>query len=86
MTQCEGIYDTGWIVGLGCRGLAGASGDLGKIAAPGWDGGETHRFAIACGWHEVWAELRSLRQSGAFETVDVRICPKRLTTYYRLKV
>ena len=34
----------------------------------------------------VSRELRSLRQSGAFETVDVRICPKRLTTYYRLKV
>ena len=34
MTQCEGIYDTGWIVGLGCRGLADASGGLGKTAAP----------------------------------------------------
>ena len=31
-------------------------------------------------------ELRSLRQSGAFETVDVRISPKQLITYYRLKV
>ena len=34
----------------------------------------------------VSRELRSLRQSGAFETVDVRISPKQLTTYYRLKV
>ena len=34
----------------------------------------------------VSRELRSLRQSGAFETVDVRVSPKQLTTYYRLKV
>ena len=34
----------------------------------------------------VSRELRSLRQCGAFETVDVRISPKRLTIYYRLKV
>ena len=39
MTQCEGIYDTGWIVGLGCRGLADASGGLGKTPLPG------HRYA-----------------------------------------
>ena len=30
-------------------------------------------------------ELRSLRECGAFETVDVRVGPKQLTTYYRLK-
>ena len=33
----------------------------------------------------VSRELRSLRQCGAFETVDVRVSPKQLTTYYRLK-
>ena len=33
----------------------------------------------------VSRELRSLRQLGAFETVDVRVSPKQLTTYYRLK-
>ena len=30
-------------------------------------------------------ELRSLRECGAFETVDVRVSPKQVTTYYRLK-
>ena len=39
MTRCEGIYETGWIVGLGCRGLADASGGLGKTPLPG------HRYA-----------------------------------------
>ena len=34
----------------------------------------------------VSRQLRGLRQCGAFETVDVRISPKQLTTYYRLKV
>ena len=34
----------------------------------------------------VSRELRNLRQCGAFETVDVRVSPKQLTTYYRLKV
>ena len=34
----------------------------------------------------VSRELRGLRQCGAFETVDVRISPKQLTTYYRLKI
>ena len=33
----------------------------------------------------VSRELRSLRQNGAFEFVDVRVGPKQLTTYYRLK-
>ena len=33
----------------------------------------------------VSRELRGLRECGAFETVDVRVSPKRLTTYYRLK-
>ena len=33
----------------------------------------------------VQRELRGLRQCGAFETVDVRVSPKQLTTYYRLK-
>ena len=39
MSQCEGIYEIGWIAGLGCRGLAGASGGLGKTPLPG------HRYA-----------------------------------------
>ena len=34
----------------------------------------------------VQRELRGLRQCGAFETVDVRISPMQLITYYRLKV
>ena len=29
--------------------------------------------------------LRSLRECGAFETVDVRDSPKQLTIYYRLR-
>ena len=33
----------------------------------------------------VSRELRSLRQLGAFETVDVRVSPKQLAIYYRLK-
>ena len=33
----------------------------------------------------VSRELRGLRQCGAFEVVDVRVNPKQLTTYYRLK-
>ena len=33
----------------------------------------------------VSRQLRGLRQCGAFETVDVRISPKQLITYYRLK-
>ena len=37
----QGNYDTGWIVGLGCRGLADATGGLGKTTAPGWGAGET---------------------------------------------
>ena len=47
MRQAEGIYETGWIVGWGCRGLADASGGLGKTAAPGWGGDLWKRiFAI----------------------------------------
>ena len=34
----------------------------------------------------IQRELRGLHQCGAFETVDVRVGPKQLTTYYRLKV
>ena len=33
----------------------------------------------------VSRELRGLRQCGAFEVVDVRVNPKQLTIYYRLK-
>ena len=33
----------------------------------------------------VSRELRSLRQSGAYEIVDVRVSPKQLAIYYRLK-
>ena len=33
----------------------------------------------------VSRELRSLRQSGAYEIVDVRVNPKKLVIHYRLK-
>ena len=33
----------------------------------------------------VSRQLRGLRECGAFETVDVRVGPNQLTTYYRLK-
>ena len=33
----------------------------------------------------VSRKLRSLRQLGAFEAVDVRVGPRQLTIYYRLK-
>lgn len=49
-------------------GLADDLGDLGKIAAPVWGVGETHRFAAACGRPEVMAdEIISRRRRSSRE-------------------
>ena len=57
-------------------GLADALGDLGKIAAPVWGVGETHRFAAACGRPEVRLTklLRGggdLREKGGLEGLEL---------------
>ena len=51
-------------------------GDLGKIAAPVWGVGETHRFAAACGRPEVRLTklLRGggdLREKGGLEGLEL---------------
>ena len=47
MSRYQGIYEAVGLEGWGFMRLAGASGGLGKTAAPGWGSGEILRPGVA---------------------------------------